>query len=363
MIRSLVLPLIAIVGVILMAINVVRQSQPPESMPPVIRPPSAPFDAFVAGSGLVEASSMNIAVGTPVGGVLADINVEVGANVSEGDPLFRVDCRELEAQLVQREAKAESARRQLALLRAGTRPELIPPAEAKLAGTRAELADLEQQLVMWEKIAGSRAASEEELVRRRNAVAIARTRVEQANAELELLKAGTWAPEVSIAESDVQAAESEVNTTKIEIERRIVRAPISGRIIQVNIRKGEYATAGSSAPLMLIGAVERLHIRVEVDEHESWRLKQDSPAVGFVKGNKSLSTPLTFVRFEPFVVPKKSLTGESTERVDTRVMQVLYSFESSKLPVFIGQQMDVYIKADPIAIEDTAVAPSTENVK
>ena len=363
MIRSLVLPLIAIVGVVLMAINVIRQSRPPEAVPPVIRPPNAPFEAFVAGSGLVEASSQNIAVGTPVGGIVAEVHASVGASVTAGEPLFRIDSRDLDSQLAQRQAKAEGARRQLARLQAGTRPELIAPAEAKVAEYRAVLADLEQQLSMWEKVSDRRAVTEEELVRRRNAVATARTRVEQATAELNLLKAGTWAPDIAIAEADVLAAEADVVTTRTEIERRIIRAPISGQVIQVNVRKGEFANAGAATPLMLMGSVDRLHIRVEIDEHESWRLKADAPAVGFVKGNKELKSELQFVRFEPYVVPKRSLTGESTERVDTRVLQALYSFEASKLPVFIGQQMDVYIKADPIAFEQAEPMPSQESDK
>jgi hypothetical protein len=52
------------------------------------------------------------------------------------------------------------------------------------------------------------------------------------------------------------------------------------------------------------------------------------------------------VRFEPFVVPKKSLTGDSTERVDTRVLQVIYQIENGNLPLFVGQQMDVFIDAN-----------------
>jgi hypothetical protein len=54
---------------------------------------------------------------------------------------------------------------------------------------------------------------------------------------------------------------------------------------------------------------------------------------------------MRFVRFEPYVVPKKSLTGDSTERVDTRVLQVIYSFDRGSLPIYVGQQMDVFIDA------------------
>jgi hypothetical protein len=51
------------------------------------------------------------------------------------------------------------------------------------------------------------------------------------------------------------------------------------------------------------------------------------------------------VRFEPFVVPKRSLTGDSTERVDTRVLQIIYRVERDALPLFVGQQLDVFIDA------------------
>jgi hypothetical protein len=71
-------------------------------------------------------------------------------------------------------------------------------------------------------------------------------------------------------------------------------------------------------------------------------------AIATVRGNADLRTPVTFVRFEPFVLPKKSLTGESTERVDTRVLQVIYRVENEALPLFVGQQMDVFIEASPV---------------
>jgi hypothetical protein len=54
--------------------------------------------------------------------------------------------------------------------------------------------------------------------------------------------------------------------------------------------------------------------------------------------------PLTFVRIEPYVVPKKSLTGENTERVDTRVLQIIYRFDRPPFPVYAGQQVDVFIE-------------------
>jgi len=93
-----------------------------------------------------------------------------------------------------------------------------------------------------------------------------------------------------------------------------------------------------------VGIIGFSHIRVDVDEHEAWRVRPETTATAAVRGNTNLKTPLTFVRFEPFVVPKKSLTGDSTERVDTRVLQVIYRVENDALPLFVGQQMDIFIE-------------------
>ena len=84
-------------------------------------------------------------------------------------------------------------------------------------------------------------------------------------------------------------------------------------------------------------------MRVDIDENDSWRVIPGAKAEGSVRGNPELKTALEFVRIEPYVVPKKSLTGLSAERVDTRVLQIIYRFGRNDLRVYAGQQMDVFI--------------------
>ena len=129
-----------------------------------------------------------------------------------------------------------------------------------------------------------------------------------------------------------------------------------GRVLQVRLRPGEYASGGSGSPAWLSsGTVTPLHVRVDVDEHEAWRVEPDAPAVGQVRGNADLSTPMEFVRFEPYVIPKQSLTGASNERVDTRVMQAIYRIKRDDLRLFVGQQMDVFIEAAAAASDKQAL--------
>ncbi|MEY2746039.1 MAG: hypothetical protein RL112_1081, partial [Planctomycetota bacterium] len=133
---------------------------------------------------------------------------------------------------------------------------------------------------------------------------------------------------------------------RADLERTAVRSPIDGVVLQVEVRPGEYAPIGVAArPLLLLGDLSRLHVRVDIDESDAWRFKEGAGARAFVRGNRELAVDLEFVRSEPYVLPKRSLTGESTERVDTRVLQVVYAFDPARLPVRPGMQMDVFVDA------------------
>lgn len=359
MIRTFLIPLLAIAGMVFAIMTVVRSATPQPPSLPVVAPPTSPFAAFVAGSGLIESSSQNIAVGTPVAGTVTKVSVVVGDRVKKGDVLFELDRRDLEATLQLREAELRVARQQLERMRNMPRPEEVSPAQARLDTARALLRDLQTQFDMLDRVQDARARSEEEWSRRKFAVETAKSRVIEAEASLSLVKAGAWKEDLAVAQAQVESAQASVDQIKTEIDRRIIRAPIDGKLLQVNVRGGEFAQAGPlSTPLMLMGSVDVLHVRVDVDENDAWRVQRGAKAEAFLRGNRDIRTPLQFVRFEPFVIPKRSLTGDSTERVDTRVLQVLYRFEPGDRPIYVGQQMDVYIEAVPLAPASDAAAPT-----
>lgn len=365
MIRAFLIPLIAIAGILFAVIIVVRSSQPKPPSIPVVMPPTSPFTSRVAGSGIIEANSENIAIGTPIAGTVEKVDVRVGDHVKAGDVLFVLDSRDQNSQLVVKKAELESALQSLKRLESMPRPEELPPAIARVEAAKATMEDLQNQVSIMERVQDPRARSEEEMSRRRFAVLVAKGRLDEAQAALALLKAGAWKPEIEVAKAQVFAAEANVQQVQTEIDRRIIRAPIDGRVLQVKVRRGEFAAAGMLAtPLILLGAVEPLHVRVDVDENDAWRVRAGAKAEGYLRGNRDIKAALTFVRFEPYVVPKKSLTGDSSERVDTRVLQVLFSFDPKDLPVFVGQQMDVYIESAPEGDKANGpVSPAMESKK
>lgn len=351
-VRKFVIPVLAVAGMCLAAYTVMKQNRPVTPAQPVAEPAHSPYDTPVAGAGLVESANQNVAIGTNVAGVASKVYVVVGDRVKAGDPLFTIDDRAVRAELLSKQSALAIAERNLEKLRSMPRPEELPPAESRVEEMASLLADATSQLNFMENVADKRAVSQDDLSKRRYLVNVSKARLAQAEADLKLLKAGAWKPDLEIATSQVESARADVERVKTDLERLTVRAPKDGQVLQLNIRAGEFAQAGAlTTPLMIFGDTSQLHIRVDVDENDAWRVKTGAPARASLRGNSSLSTPLTFVRVEPFVVPKKSLTGESNERVDTRVLQVIYSFDPKSVPVYVGQQMDVYIEG--VARPDT----------
>lgn len=348
MLRKYLLPLLAVCGFIFAVWMVKQSNKPPPPSRPIADPSRSPYVYKISGSGIVEASTRNIAVGTPGSGVVDNVFVKVSQRVQPGDPLFLLDDRRERAALAVKKTAAAEAKARLARLLEAPRKEEVPAARARVKEAEANLEDLRFQLKAAEAVTVSRTISLEDLNKRRYAVQAAEARLVQAKANLGLLEAGAWSADIAVAKSELASAEAEVQAAQVEIDRLLVRAPVAGNILQVNIRNGEFAQSGElSQPLILLGDLERLHVRVDIDENDAWRFKPHASAVAFVRGNPKLKVNLNFKYVEPYVIPKRSLTGDSTERVDTRVMQVIYSFSREALNVFPGQLMDVYIKDTP----------------
>jgi len=322
--KNKILPAVAALGlVIAIAVAVQSQKETPPARP-VAQPAQAPFKSYIGGAGIVEARTENICIGTSLPGIAKKVFVKVGDKVKAGAPLFQVDDRELRADLLVKQANLVKAR-------------------AAVAEAQASLKDYQAQYALVRDATDRRAVSVDDVQKRRYAEELARAKLASARAA-------------------VTGAEADLKATQTSIERLMVRAPIDGEVLQVNLRPGEYAQTGVlSTPLIRLGDLDRLHIRVDIDENDAWRFKPETRAIAFFRGNRDLKAELVFVRTEPYVTPKTSLTGSSTERVDTRVLQVIYSFDRNALPAYVGQQMDVFIETPEVPVSLAAGAAEAGN--
>ncbi len=338
-----------VVGVALLAFAVwyvIRTRPVSATPPPPIEPARSPYARTLAAAGIVEARTENIAVGSATPGVVVEVMVRVGDEVAVGAPLFRLDDRQLRGQLGVAQAVVAQARSELVRLEAEPRPEKLPVVVAQVNEARALLVRETDALKRAEETFARKVTTEQQLIERREAAAAAEAAVQKRQADLALLEAGSWQYDRDVAKEGIGKAEAELQKIGIEIDRLVVRSLVEGRVLQVNVRPGEFVGAPPNQPLVILGDVDTLHVRVDIDEFDIPRFRRDLPATAVPRGNLQVRYPLEFVRVEPFVVPKKSLTGDNAERVDTRVLQVIYEFDPAGLPpLYVGQQVEVFIDA------------------
>lgn len=344
-------PLLAVAGLTFAVFSVLSAQQEAEPKPPFNPPAKSPYENVVAGAGITEARTENIGVGTAVPGLLEELHVKVGDRVHPGGSLFRIDARSLQADYKVREAMLRSAQAQLKRMQNLPRPEEIPPSELRIEEAQARVTDTLDRYRRAERLLPTAAISDEEFVRAKQAYAIAEKQLGQAKAEHALLLAGAWQEDLAVAEATVAENQAQLEQIQTEIDRLSVRAPAQPgveefEVLQVNVRLGEYVGTSPRDPVIVLGDIQQLHVRVDIDENDIPRFDRHAKAVAKLRGDPKIEFPLTFVRIEPYVIPKRSLTGDNTERVDTRVLQVIYALDKQDQPVYVGQQMDVFIEAN-----------------
>lgn len=340
------IPLIAAIAVGF-GIATLSHLTPKEQLSAALNPP--PLTTLgantISGLGEVQMAGEPIAIATPISGVVSKVHVIPGQTVSSGEPLFALDDRALRAELANRTATLATASAKLRKLKAGTRPEDLPPARARVAAATATFKRNEDAWNRSKLLIEQRALSEEEHNARRYAYDQSHAELAQASAELAKLEAGTWCHDIEIAEHEVASAKSSVEQVQVDLDRLVVRAPVDGLVLHVDVRPGEFAeSTRTENPLVQLGVDGPLRVRVQIDEEDASRFTENARAEGFLRGRDRISIDLRFVRIDPRIVPKQSLTGGTTERVDTRVLFVVYEVVGATPQIYPGQKLDVFME-------------------
>lgn len=308
-----ILPALALIGVVIAVWLIVVGLPDRSTAAPAVQPPKAVGKLAnaprVAGAGIVEPSSEVIDIGSALSGLVTDVRVAPGDRVARGEVLFTVDARAAQASLAQANASTGEAR-------------------AAIAEAGAAQKTARQQLALYRGLTDPAAVSRAEVIRAEGEEAAATSRLGLARARL-------------------ASAMSAAAAARTEIDRLTVRAPIAGEILAVNIRKGEFVATqggGNAVPFIQMGETSPLHVRVDIDENEIARVALGQPAVISPRGAAELHVNAAFVRAEPQVVPKRSLTNSAAERVDVRVLQLIYALPASDA-FRVGQQIDAFIPA------------------
>lgn len=311
----------------------------------VVAPPVSPFKTSIVGVGIVEPSNESIFIGSPLNRIIEKIKVKVGERVKKGDILFELENSDLKAELQAQKIAYEVARQKLTRLKELPLPTDVAPAEAVLKMAEVELGQAKAQYDMVKELPDLRAISQEENNRRRFNLGEAEAKVQQAQADLARIKAGASKQDLAIAELEMEQVKAGLDRTETELKRTVVRSPIEGTVLQIKIHEGEITPQDTGrSPIMILGNIDTVNLRVSINEFDLPDFKANAPAVAYLPANKKMKFPLEYIRTEPVLVVKNNLSNDITEKVDSRVFQVIYKIKDSSAPLFINQEMDVFIE-------------------
>ncbi len=332
------------------------QQAPP---PPVFNPASNPYPSGIYAEGIVESmqtSGENINMYPEVAGTVKQILVAEGQEVKKGQPLLLIDDSIQRATTEQLESAAQAAHALLEELRAEPRAETLRVSEAQVAAAQASLKTaqdtLSKNMAAYE--IDPRSISKDALDNDINGEAVAKANLEVARKQYDLTKAGAWVYDIQNQERQYNALEKSYLASTALLSKYTLKAPNDGIVLTINTIAGNYASAQGAYdsytqgmdPILVLGAPQAtLSVRCYIDEILVPRL----PSPAKIKAQLSIrgsnvKIPLEFVRVQPLVSPKIELSDERQERVDVRVLPIIFKFQIPKdVNLYPGELVDVYI--------------------
>lgn len=327
--------------------------------PPAFNPAANPYAKGVYAEGIVESyqnNGANINIYPEVPGTIVEIPVREGQTVREGTILLRLDDSVQKATAEQLRSQAEAAHAMLEELKAQPRKENFEVSKAQLLYAGAQLKNAQDELAKQQASyrLEPKSVSKYTLDDAINAVKVAGANLKVVQRQYELTKAGAWIYDIRNQEKTYEADEKAYLSSKALLAKYTMRAPADGTILAIQAAVGSYVapqgtydtyTQGSD-PVIVMGSSEAYtSVRCYIDEILIHRLTlgPQMNARMFIRGT-NISVPLEYVRVQPYVSPKIELSNQRLERVDVRVLPVIFRFAKSKnLPVYPGQLVDVYI--------------------
>ena len=357
--RNKILLTLSIIGIIggLVSAYIYGIEEKPQS--PAFTPASNPYAKGIYANGIIESyqnNGENINIFPEVSGVVVQIMVTEGQAVHKGTPLLMMDDSVQRATAEQQKAQADAALALLEELKAQPRKENleIAKAQVKLAITNLTTArdQLDKQRKSYEL--NPKSVSKNDLDNAENALKVAQASLEVAQKQYELTKAGAWVYDIRNQENQYNALKKAYASSNALLDKYVIKAASDGVILSINAAVGSYISAQGtydtytqgSNPVIVMGSPQTyIGVRCYIDEILLHKLPQASrmAAKMFIRG-ADISIPLEYVRVQPYVSPKIQLSNQRTERVDVRVLPVLFRFEKPKnLSIYPGQLVDVFI--------------------
>lgn len=267
----------------------------------------------VSGKALLKPSAYQ-AIEPSIQGLIQQVYVQEGALVELGDPLLKIDDRNLVAAMKSAEARLVSARKELLLLQKGTPPERLAAKRSELANLLAEVEWSGREFARLRDASGS--VSRSQVATARHAWESAQREVTVARNELALLQAGTPIETIEAKQAEIVSQEVQLAKLQRDIEATLVRAPISGQVVtrEPEGLVGQFTNEGNA--ILSIQHVGGFRAQIMVRERDAAQVRPGLP-----------------VRLKVYAYPSREFAGEVVHLSTTVEAAVIDNLASSVMLV------------------------------
>ena len=357
--RNKIIFSLVVIGIIGAAISAYVYAVPTKPLPPAFTPATNPYAKGIFANGIVESfqpNGVNTNIYPEVPGTITHIEVSEGQIVSKGTVLVSLDDSIQRATTEQQQSQAESALALLNELKAQPRRENLDVARAQMELAAANLKSAQDQLNKQQRSydIAPESVSKDTLDNAINGAKVGQANLEVAKKQYDLLKAGAWRFDIANQEKQHAALVKASTASMALLGKYTIRAPTDGIVMSIGATVGSYVSPQGAYdsytqgydPIVVMGTSKQyLSVRCYIDEILIPRL----PSADKIKAEMTIrgsdvKIPLTFVRVQPYVSPKIQLSNQRQEKVDVRVLPVLFRFEPpAGTGVYPGELVDVYI--------------------
>jgi HlyD family secretion protein len=308
--------------------------------------------------GVTEPKSKTIQLFSEVSGVIREIHVRAGDSVTKGQLLVKLEDQMQKANVDLAEAMLQRTQAELDKIRSGDRPEekainraLYEEAESAVPSATFE----------WQRLQSLKqqdATSEKEVMDAHHMLEQAQAQRVAAKKRLELSEAGPRAEDISRADAAVKETRAQLEIARSVMEKTSLRSPIDGIVIYRFREPGEAVFSDVPAPILTVGDRTELHVRVDVDEIDIGNVRPDQQVWASAPAYPDRRFTGRVVHIEPTLGRKNFRTNRPTEKLDTRVLEVVVALEDAdKLPIDL-QMVIWFLRASDTPDSGTSIAGS-----
>lgn len=199
-----------------------------------------------------------------VNGVIDEVLFQEGSNVKRGQPLYRINTDNYTTSVASGQAAVQQAQANYQTALANN-----ANAKAELSSRQASLAQAQNDLQRLRGLVDIDAISKQQYEQAQTQVSTALAAVESARAAVGQTQAG-----IESAKAGIQTAEAGLNASTLDLNRTIVRAPLTGRSDRSSVTAGTLVSSGQPDPLVTISRLDPIYVDISQSSSDLLKLRQ-----------------------------------------------------------------------------------------